>query len=66
MTSTGTYDRLRLPVWASDLEVLRKVRRKIKKAFRTKRAYRAQRRMLYRGVLTTHHKAQALCREFRL
>lgn len=62
----GTYQRLNLPVWASNREVIRAARRKVAKRFRYGRMMRAARHSFYREMLSYHANAQALCREFKL
>lgn len=62
----GTYQRLRVPVSASNTEVIRKARRKLKKAYRNKATYRAQRHMFYRSMLKYHAEAQTLVTYWRL
>ena len=63
---TLVYHRLGLPVWATDREVLKALRRKLKPSARRGRKSRKNRHALMRGVLKVHHNARNLCREFRL
>lgn len=58
----GTYQRLRVPVWASDMTVIRAIRRKLRRECRTPRKYRADRHKIYRTILRYHHDAQRIWR----
>lgn len=61
----GTYHRLNVTVWASDREVIRRIRDRFsKEAFHPE--LRDNRKRIYRQMLEYHHNAQALCLEFRL
>ena len=62
----GTYHRLNVHVWASNLDVIRAARRKLKKKARKARNVREQRHAFYRAMLYHHRKAQELCIEFRM
>jgi hypothetical protein len=63
--SYALYSRLNVHVGESDVAVIRKVRRKIKKSCRTKRKFRNDRHKLYRSVLKEHHAALKLFRHYR-
>ena len=56
----STYQRLRLPVWASDREVIRAARKRIAVGHRTNPAKKDARWEFYRRILECHHDAQAL------
>jgi len=58
----GTYQRLRVSVHASDVDVIRAIRRKIKKSLRRDPAFRAQRKGLYKAILCEHDKARRVFR----
>ena len=62
----GTYQRLRLPISASNVAVIRAVRRKFTKASRRDPAMREGRKHVYRAMLDYHAKARGLARQFRL
>jgi Arc/MetJ-type ribon-helix-helix transcriptional regulator len=62
----GTYQRLHVHVGASNCEVIRAARRKLKKRARTDRAVRAERHAFYRQMLAYHAEARALVREWRM
>ena len=62
----GTYHRLNVHVWSSDLTVIRAARRKLVKGVRRDRTKRTQRHAYYRAMLDYHRKAQRLCIEFRM
>lgn len=62
----GTYERLNLHVYASNIEVIRAVRRKFKRATLHDRAMREQRHYVYRKMIGYHADARALVREWRL
>lgn len=66
MTYQSTYLRLRLPVWASEREVIRAARRKLKPTCRRSRHYREARHAYLRDILNCHREAGALARAFRL
>jgi hypothetical protein len=53
----GTYCRLRVPVWASDMDVIRAARGKIAKHHRRGRATRGARHQFYRTMLDYHARA---------
>jgi hypothetical protein len=59
----GTYCRLNVSVYASNLEVLRALRRKLKPFSADRREARKQ---IFRAILKEHADARDLCREFRL
>ena len=62
----GTYGRLRVNVWASDVTVIRAARKKLNRAARRDPRYRVERKKFYRAMLETHHRHQALCTQFAL
>lgn len=62
----GTYNRLNVPVWSSALTVLRAARRVLVVRMRQSRKFRTQRHAYYRAMLGYHHRAQALCIEYRM
>lgn len=62
----ATYQRLRIPVWASDVEVIRVARRKIARGARKARQHRKSRHSFFRKMLKYHHAEQNLCSRFRL
>lgn len=53
----ATYLRLHLPVWASDMDVIRAARRKIAKHHQRGRATRDARHQFYRVMLGHHARA---------
>lgn len=59
----GTYCRLGLPVWASDLDVIRATRRKMKKSALRDATKRDARKSVYRAILAHHRDARDLYRE---
>lgn len=63
---TGTYNRLRLPVWASNRAVIRAGLGKLKPVSRRGRAHRETRHAYLRELLVVHHAARSLARTFRL
>lgn len=60
------YCRLSLPVWASDADVIRATLGRLTPEGRRLRLHRDARHALLRDVLKVHHRAQNLCKEFRL
>jgi len=62
----GTYHRLGVDIYASDITVIRAIRRKITRKARKARSQRKARHALYRAVLQCHHEARALARHFAL
>lgn len=54
----GSYERLGLPVWASEREIIRAVRSKIRPECLIDRDYREGRRYLYLKMLECHHKSR--------
>jgi hypothetical protein len=56
----GTYHRLHIPVWASDITVIRAARKKISKSHLHSRKHRDARHSFYRVMLNYHRKAQQL------
>lgn len=62
----GTYERLNLSVFASDMEVIRAVRKKFKRAMLHNREVREARHKVYRCMLQYHADARALVMEYRL
>lgn len=56
----GIYCRLNLSVGASNLEVLRRARRKLAKRARRSRKHRAERHAFYRAMLREHKEARDL------
>jgi hypothetical protein len=62
---TGTYDRLRVTVHASDREVIRRARQKMAPKARHHLAFRAMRKEFYREMLRIHHDARDLFRHYR-
>jgi GrpB-like predicted nucleotidyltransferase (UPF0157 family) len=57
---------LHVHIYASDVDVLRAVRRKFKRAARRNPAFREERKRVYREMLAHHHAARNLAREFRI
>ncbi len=57
---TGTYNRLRVHVWASDRQVIRALRKKLNPAILKGRGHRERRLDLYREVLAIHRGSQGL------
>jgi hypothetical protein len=62
----GTYGRLNVHVYASDLEVIRALRRKLRPEVLHDRSLRGQRHKIYRAILAEHKAARELCARFRL
>jgi len=62
----SAYYRLDMHVYASNLEVIRAARRRIKRSARCSRAFRLQRHRYYRAMLTHHAEARELVRHFAL
>lgn len=60
----GTYQRLCVPVWASNIEVIRAARTKLRDPW--DKSEKGKRKAFYRVMLEEHHKAQALCVRFKL
>lgn len=56
----GTYQRLGLPVCASDMDVIRATRRKLEPRHLYNRQHRAGRHAIYRAALDHHHRAESL------
>jgi hypothetical protein len=61
----GTYNRLNVHVGASDIDVVRAARRKLKKSVRRARVHREGRHAFYRKMLAYHHEARDLFIEWR-
>jgi hypothetical protein len=61
----GIYQRLNVPVTATDCEVIRALYRKIRPECRRDRAFRKARHDRYRGVLKCHHNAFEVYRQYR-
>ncbi len=62
----GTYCRLNLHVFATNRDVIRALRRKLKHDALRDPTKREARKTLYREILKQHHQAQGLVRHFRL
>lgn len=62
----GTYERLGVHVYASDLAVIRAARLKLMPIARRGRQYRAERHRFYRAMLRRHTDARQLVQTFRL
>jgi hypothetical protein len=62
----GTYQRLRVHVSASDSDVIRAARAKLKPSCWHDTSYREGRKLFYRNMLDYHHKAREMVREWRL
>lgn len=62
----GTYCRLGVHIYASNVEVIRAARRKLKHHALHDRAYRKSRHELYRAMLKEHRAARKLARQFAL
>jgi hypothetical protein len=62
----GTYQRLRVPVWATNREVIKAANRKIKRECRRGLKYRGPRHAMYLALLEHHANARNLCRHFKL
>lgn len=61
----GTYQRLRVHVWASPLTVIRAARKKLaKEAFRPE--HKDARKRFYRTMLEHHKHEQDMCLEWRM
>lgn len=56
----STYLRLRVPVLASEREVIRAAQQRIAKHHRTGPSKAAERKVFYRQMLRHHHDARAL------
>lgn len=63
---TGTYNRLRVHVRSSNIDVIRAARKKIKPQFRKTRAHRDARHAYFRELLAIHWRWQATCKHFRM
>lgn len=62
----GTYQRLRVSIYASNRDVIAAARLKLKPKYRKHRGARAQRHAFYRQILEYHAKAGDLARHFNL
>jgi hypothetical protein len=62
----GTYGRLRVHVFASNIAVIRAARRKLKRRCWHDPSYREGRKLFYRNMLEYHAAEQRLVREWRL
>jgi hypothetical protein len=62
----GTYHRLRVHVWASDVTVLRAAHKRLSKAARRNPKLREQRKRFYREMLDCHRSARGLAHAFAL
>jgi hypothetical protein len=60
----GTYNRCNLPVWATDLQALKALRKKLNPAF-LGREHRTSRHKLMRDFLEIHHNARRLANYVR-
>jgi hypothetical protein len=58
----GTYHRLNVSVHASNRDVIRAARRKIRKSLRRNQSFRAARKDFYRRMIALHIEAQRLFR----
>lgn len=63
---TGIYSRLGVTVYASNLAVLRALRKRLNPDARRGRVGRDQRHLLYRAILKEHDKAVTLVTAWRL
>ncbi len=61
----GTYQRLGVHVWASDMQVIRAAQRKLKRSAWYDRKSRVERHRFYRLMLRYHRAEQELCRKYR-
>lgn len=59
MSLYGTYCRLNLPVWATNREVVRAARRKLKRSVRRAHKHREARHAILRELLEHHAHARA-------
>lgn len=66
MGNYGTYCRLGVHVYDSDLTVIRAARRKIADGALWSKQFRRMRKMFYRQMLTEHDKARGIVRKYRL
>jgi hypothetical protein len=62
----GTYCRLGVPVWSTDLEVIRASRQLLSARAKRGRELRAERHAFYQQILEFHHCEQEVVREYRL
>lgn len=62
----GTYQRLHVPVYASNISVIRAARMKIAVEHRASPAMRGERKKFYRIMLDYHAKARSIVAEYRL
>lgn len=65
---TGTYDRLNVMTWDSDMQVIRRARMKLVPELRRSSdpAVRATRKRFYRDMLAIHHDWQKVCVKWRM
>lgn len=62
----GTYQRLNVSVYASNVDVIRAARKKLRKAVWHDQSYREGRKLFYRNMLEYHAQALQLVIEYRL
>lgn len=62
----STYQRLRVSIFASNRNVIRAARKKLKPSCWHDARYKDGRKLFYRNMLEYHHKARELVRAFRL
>ena len=62
----GTYQRLGVHIYASDMEVIRAARRKLQRKARRDPALKTKRKAFYRQMLAYHRHALNLARAFHL
>lgn len=62
----GTYLRLNVHVYASNMEVLRAARKKLAKKFRCDRSVRDERHKFYRKMLEYHRELQQIALDWNL
>jgi hypothetical protein len=60
----GTYNRLGVHVWSSDIQVIKAASLKLKDRFN--KDEKAHRHRYYRMILEIHHDQQKLCVDFAL
>lgn len=61
----GTYQRLNVPVWASNMQVIRAARAKLRPSCWHDTSYREGRKLFYRNMLEYHAQALRLYLECR-
>ncbi len=62
----GTYQRLGVHIWGSNLTLIRAARKKLKPEVLHSRAHRNMRHSFYKRMIEFHQAEQRLCIRFRL